>query len=187
MKIIGINTTPRQKGNSRIALEKALETAESKGATVKFIDFNELNVKTCQACDYCAEHRGQCLLEDDMRQIYEDIGEAYGMILATPIYMGNVSSNAKIFIDRLYAVMNSPDTYNVHGKKLSVLASQAAIDPPMYEYIKHNLETTVDIFRGMGFDVEDVELLIGNAREGIIESKEDQMNKAIMVGNKIVR
>ena len=109
------------------------------------------------------------------------------MILATPIYMGNVSSNAKIFIDRLYAVMNSPDTYNVHGKKLSVLASQAAIDPPMYEYIKHNLETTADIFRGMGFEVEDVELLIGNAKEGIIESKEDQMNKAIMVGNKIVR
>lgn len=187
MKIIGINTSPRQNSNSRIALEKALETVESKGASVKKFDLNKLNIKTCQACDYCVEHDGQCSLEDDMQQIYEEIGEAYGIILATPIYMGNVSSNAKIFIDRLYAIMNSLDTYNVPGKKFSVIASQAAVDPPMYEYIKHNLETTVDIFRGIGFEVEDVELLIGNAKEGSINAKEDQLNKAIMVGNKIVR
>ena len=187
MKIIGINTSPRQNSNSKIALEKALETVESKGVDVKIYNLNKMNIGTCQACDYCVEHEGECSLNDDMQEIYADIQEAYGIILATPIYMGNVSSNAKIFIDRLYAVMNSLEKYQVKGKKFSVIASQAAVDPPMYEYIKHNLETTVDIFRGIGFDVEDVELLIGNAKEGSIESKEEQLNKAIMVGNKIVR
>ncbi|MEE1118070.1 flavodoxin family protein [Methanosphaera sp.] len=187
MKIIGINTSPRENSNSKIALEKALDTAESKGADVKIFDLNNMNIKTCQACDYCVEHKGECSLDDDMQEIYNEIKDAYGIIIATPIYMGNVSSLAKIFIDRFYAVMNSLDTYNVHGKKFSVIASQAAVDPPMYEYIKHNLETTVDIFRGIGFDVEDVELLIGNAKEAIINTKEDQINKAIMIGNKIVR
>ncbi|MBE6486878.1 MAG: flavodoxin family protein [Methanosphaera stadtmanae] len=187
MKIIGINTSPRKNSNSKIALEKALETVESKGAIVKIFDLNNMNIQTCQACDYCVNHDGQCSLDDDMQQIYEDIRDAYGIILATPIYMGNVSSNAKIFIDRLYAIMNSIDTYNVPGKKFSVIASQAAVDPPMYEYIKHNLETTVDIFRGIGLDVEDVELLIGNAKEGNILTNENQMNKAVMIGNKIVR
>jgi multimeric flavodoxin WrbA len=187
LKIIGINTSPRIDSNSKIALLKALETAESKGASTQFFDLNTLNIQTCQAEDYCIQHDGKCVLSDDMQDIYEAIRESYGIILATPIYMGNVSSNAKIFIDRLYAVMNSADSYNVVGKKFSVIASQAAVDPPMYEYIKHNLETTVDIFRGIGFDVEDVVLLIGNSKEAAINSKSSQLDKAIMVGNKIVR
>ncbi len=187
MKIIGINTSPRQNSNSKIALKKALQTAQNKGASIKYYNLNKMNITTCQAEDYCVEHEGNCILDDDMQKIYEDIKDAYGIIIATPIYMGNVSSNAKIFIDRLHAVLHNTDKYNVHGKKLSVIASQAAIDPPMYEYIKHNLETTVDIFRGIGFEVEDVELLIGNAKEAAIESKTDQMNKAVMVGNKIIR
>lgn len=187
MKIIGINSSPRNLSNSRIALEKALETAENRGAVVKIYDLNNMNIKTCQADEYCVEHEGVCALDDDMQEIYDDIRDAYGIILATPVYMGNVSSLAKIFIDRLYAVLNNTDKYNVVGKKFSLIASQAAIDPPMYEYIKHNLEVSVDIFRGISFDVEDVELLIGNAKEGIIKTKNDQMDKAVMVGNKILR
>lgn len=186
MKIIGISTSPRSGSNSRIALVKALETAESRGASVEIFDLNKLNIVTCQADDYCMAHSGVCCQDDDMQQIYRAIDESYGIILATPIFMGNVSSLAKIFIDRLYAVLNGAGSSGV-GKKFSVIASQAAIEPPMYEYIKHNLETTVDIFRGMGFDVEDVELLIGNSKEGVIASKEDQLNKAVMVGNKIIR
>lgn len=187
MKIIGINTSPRENSNSRIALEKALETVKSRGAEVELFDLNSLNIQTCQADDYCVEHAGQCVLDDDMQQVYDSLRDCQGVILATPIYMGNVSSNAKIFIDRLHAVLLAAESYNVVGKKLSVIASQAAVDPPMYEYIKHNLETTVDIFRGIGFDVEDVVLLIGNGMAGAILEKEDQLNKAIMVGNKILR
>ena len=187
MKIIGINTSPRKGSNSRIALEKALSTAAQKGADTQLFDLNSMNIRTCQADDYCVEHAGQCALDDDMQEIYSAIGDAYGIILATPIYMGNVSSNAKIFIDRLHAVLNALDDYNVKGKKFSIIASQAAIEPPMYEYIKHNLETTADIFRGIGFDVEDVVLLIGNSREGAINDKQDQLDKAVMVGNKITR
>lgn len=187
MKIIGISTSPRDNSNSKIALKKALETVSGKGVITRLFDLNNLNIKTCQADDYCIDHNGKCILDDDMQEIYDEIKEAYGIILATPIYMGNVSSNSKIFIDRLHAVLNAIDEYNVRGKKLSVIASQAAVDPPMYEYIKHNLETTVDIFRGIGFDVEDVVLLIGNNKEGAILDKKDQLDKAVMVGNKILR
>ena len=73
MKIIGINTSPRENSNSKIALEKALGTAESKGADVKIFDLNNMNIKTCQACDYCVEHKGECSLDDDMQEIYNEI------------------------------------------------------------------------------------------------------------------
>lgn len=187
MKIIGINTSPREGSNSRIALSKALETAEAKGADVEIFDLNSMNIRTCQADSYCLNNGGVCSLDDDMQKIYSALEDSYGVILATPIFMGNVSSLAKVFIDRLYSVMNGADKYNVRSKKFSVIASQAAVDPPMYEYIKHNVDTTLDIIRGIGFQVEDFELLIGNDKEKVILSKDDQLNKAIMVGNKITR
>lgn len=55
----------------------------------------------------------------------------------------------------------------------------------MYEYIKNNLDITSDIFQGIGFELEDVVLLIGNENEEAILNKKDQLDKAVMVGNKI--
>ena len=43
MNIIGINCSPRKGSNSRLALLKALESAENKGASTCVFDINELN------------------------------------------------------------------------------------------------------------------------------------------------
>lgn len=184
MKIVGINTSPRKGSNSRIALVKALETAKSKGADTVIYDLNDMNIRTCQADNYCVDNNGKCILDDDLQDVYKSIDEAYGVILATPIYMGNVSSLAKIFIDRLHCLLRVD---NLRDKKFSIIASQAAIEPPMYEYIKNNLDITSDIFQGIGFELEDVVLLIGNEKEEAILNKKDQLDKAVMVGNKITR
>ncbi|WP_455645601.1 flavodoxin family protein [Methanosphaera sp.] len=186
MKIVGINTSPRVGSNSNIALKTALKAAEDKGAETIIYNMNDMNIKTCQADDYCTEHEGKCALDDDMQEIYSAIDEADGIILATPVYMGNISSHAKIFIDRLHSIMHS-DTLQRGSKKISLIATQAAIEPPMYAYIKNNLETTCDIFGGIGFEVEDIELLIGNNKEEAILDKQDQLDKATAVGNRIVR
>ncbi len=105
MKIVGINTSPRKGSNSRIALVKALETAKSKGADTVIYDLNDMNIRTCQADNYCVDNNGKCILDDDLQDVYKSIDEAYGVILATPIYMGNISSLAKIFIDRLHCLL----------------------------------------------------------------------------------
>ena len=45
MKVVGINTSPREVSNCKIALEKALEAAEAEGAEIQLIDSNKLNLK----------------------------------------------------------------------------------------------------------------------------------------------
>lgn len=83
MKIVGINTSPRKGSNSRIALVKALETAKSKGADTVIYDLNDMNIRTCQADNYCVDNNGKCILDDDLQDVYKSIDEAYGVILAT--------------------------------------------------------------------------------------------------------
>ena len=91
MKIIGINTSPREGSNVRIALENALEASKAKGAETEIFDINKMNITACQGDNYCKSHEGKCAVDDDMQKIYKAIEEADGVILATPVYFFDVS------------------------------------------------------------------------------------------------
>jgi len=54
-------------------------------------------------CESCHE-TGECRIKDDMQKVYQKILEADGIILGSPVYFWSVSSQAKTFIDRTYAL-----------------------------------------------------------------------------------
>lgn len=99
MKILGIGGSPRKGGNSDILLGRALEGARSEGASVEKIILNDLDIKPCQECRGCDE-TGICVLEDDMKSVYEKMDEADGVIIASPIFFGSLSAQTKMMIDR---------------------------------------------------------------------------------------
>ena len=51
------------------------------------------------ACDECKSDL-ECPIEDDMSSISEALQKAHGIIIATPVYFGNMSAQAKALIDR---------------------------------------------------------------------------------------
>ena len=80
MKVLGINTSPRELSNVKIALEAALDAASAKGAETEIVDVNKLTITPCQGDNYCKEHDSECALNDDMQDIYQKIEEADGII-----------------------------------------------------------------------------------------------------------
>ncbi len=97
--VLGISGSPRRNGNTEILLDKALKGAASKGAqTEKFI-LNEMRFKACQECGGC-RYTGICVVDDDMKLIYEKIGRADVVILSSPIFFGSISAQLKAMIDR---------------------------------------------------------------------------------------
>ena len=54
-------------------------------------------------CDYCLENK-RCIIEDDMVEVYRGLQEADGIILATPIQSGGISSNLSAIMDRTRAL-----------------------------------------------------------------------------------
>ena len=103
MKIIGVVCSPRRGGNTEILVKEALKSAEKNGASIELLRVADLEISPCNGCEYCHES-GECNIEDDMQIVYEKMINADGIILGSPVYFWSVSSQAKIIMDRTYAL-----------------------------------------------------------------------------------
>lgn len=183
MKILGINTSPRETSNCRIALEKALDTAKAEGADVELIDSNKLNIKACQGDNYCKAHEGKCAVDDDMQQVYKAIEEADGIIFAIPVYFFDINAQMKLIIDRLYSYFQFPFAETYGTKKVSFIISQGTPDPDAF---KDKLQAQFGAFQFLGFELADLVVLADNNVPGAINEKEDQLAQAAEVGKNIL-
>ncbi len=107
MKIIGISASPRKNKSTLFllnqCLDEAKQTAEKSGRdlSVEVIDLAPLKFGGCIACGYC-QKGVQCSQEDDFQPLIAKLSDPdlCGIIVATPVYMGCMSAQAKAFIDR---------------------------------------------------------------------------------------
>ncbi len=105
MKIIAINGSPRKKWNTAILLGKALIGAASAGASTELVHLYDLNFKGCISCFSCkltgGESYGKCAVKDDLTPLLEKLSVADGIILGSPIYLGNITGEMHSFLERL--------------------------------------------------------------------------------------
>jgi multimeric flavodoxin WrbA len=102
MKVLGIYGSPRKGGNTDQLLDKALEGARAGGAEIRSVYARELTMRGCIECGGCDE-TGKCVIKDDMQSVYPLLYEADAIIMATPIFFYNVTSQLKAVIDRSQA------------------------------------------------------------------------------------
>jgi len=99
MKVLGISTSPRLKGNSDLLLREALAGAESAGARIEYLRLCDLKVGPCAECN-CCYTTGRCRLEDDYQMVLDKMFDSDRLIFATPVFFMTVCSQAKMLIDR---------------------------------------------------------------------------------------
>lgn len=168
MKIIGFIASPRKEGNTAWTVNQILEGAQEQGAETQSWSFSDLDIKPCRGCLGC--HKGDCdrgcLINDDMQQLYDALAQADALVLGSPVYMGQMSAQAKIFTDRLFAHISprfSPHfKENAVKKKLLLVFTQGNPDAGFFqEYFDY----TKKMFQLLEFDVEEV-LVIAGMRDG---------------------
>ncbi|GAB4483444.1 MAG: flavodoxin family protein [Thermodesulfovibrionales bacterium] len=99
MNVIAFLGSPRKDGNSDLLLQEAVRGAQEAGASVRTFVLNLMRIKPCQNCDGCVKN-GQCIFDDDMKEIYDAIRSADRIILASPIFFFGLSAQTKTMIDR---------------------------------------------------------------------------------------
>jgi multimeric flavodoxin WrbA len=165
MNIVGFIGSPRSTGSTAWAVNKVLEGASEQGATVQTFKTGSLELKPCQGCLGCTKGDG-CVLKDDMQQIYAALKTADALVLGAPIYMGQMSGQAKIFTDRLFAQITprfSPRFKEENaGKKLVLVWTQGNPDG---EKFKTYLDYTTQMFGMLEFDVKEVVVITGTRAE----------------------
>ena len=100
MLIIGLQGSPRNKGNTNFLLSTFMDAAEKSGARTLTIDVTKKNVVPCKEYTVC-EKKGFCPIDDDVRdEIYPLLRQADIVVVATPIFFYNMSAQLKAVIDR---------------------------------------------------------------------------------------
>ena len=102
MKVFGICASPRN-NTTEYVLKNALNQLEKDGFDCEMFTCQAKSIKPCMHCDYCLENK-KCIIEDDMIDVYRCLQEADGIILATPIQSGGISSNLSAIMDRTRAL-----------------------------------------------------------------------------------
>jgi len=103
LKVLGIMGSPRIKGNSDLLLDEALKGAQSQGAEVEKLIIDKLKIAPCREYYGCLKD-GNCVIRDDMDDIYPKLLEADGVIVSSPIFFYGLSAQIKALIDRCQAL-----------------------------------------------------------------------------------
>jgi arsenate reductase len=103
MFVLGLQGSPRTKGNTSILLSTFLTGAERLGAQTQHLDVAHEHVSPCLECLTC-EKEGFCPIDDDMQQIYPLLRQADIIVMATPIFFYGATAQLKALIDRSQAL-----------------------------------------------------------------------------------
>jgi multimeric flavodoxin WrbA len=99
IKIVAVCGSPRRDGNTALLLNSAVRGARDAGADVMEVLLRDLKISPCLEIYGCKE-TGRCVIKDDFQQIHDQMADAHGMILASPIFFYGLSAHTKAFIDR---------------------------------------------------------------------------------------
>jgi len=122
MKVTIINGSPRRNGNTS-ALTSRIKSFLPE-CDVKEIHIFNMSISGCSNCQSCSrcDPPGKCSIDDDMSTLYKEFDEADVMILASPIYMWQMTPATLAFLNRLHCLCRSSDfSFNkMEGKRIAL-------------------------------------------------------------------
>ena len=115
MKTILLNGSPRKNWNTALMLKEAQKGAASAGAETEYIDLFDLSYTGCRSCLACKRkgaERCKCFWKDDLSPVIDRIFAADALIVGSPIYLGDITSQLRALIERLHFCALSYDDYS---------------------------------------------------------------------------
>ena len=103
MLVVGLQGSPRVKGNTSILLSTFLGEAKRLGARTEYLDAAKRNISPCLECGVC-EQKSFCPIDDEMQDVYLLLRQADLIVLASPVFFYGVTAQLKALIDRTQAL-----------------------------------------------------------------------------------
>jgi multimeric flavodoxin WrbA len=102
MKVVAINGSARKDGNTAILIKAAFKELESEGIETELVQLSGKKLHGCMACGKCFEKKDRhCVIHDDLNEVLDRVFDADGIILGSPTYFSDVTSEMKALIDRM--------------------------------------------------------------------------------------
>ncbi len=121
-KVIIIDGGPRRNMNTAQMLQKVAEGVLSKDndievKTYRLYDVDYKGCMSCMACKVKGKASNICKFKDPLTPILEEIAQADGLVLGSPIYFGDVTGHMRTFLERLAFPWLSYNDYSMTASK----------------------------------------------------------------------
>ncbi|MCR5269978.1 MAG: flavodoxin family protein [Prevotella sp.] len=104
MKVLLINGSPKENGNTHLALSEVARTLNEEGIETTIISIGKKAVQGCIACGMCGRNNNRCTFHDDL---YYDVMRAIkdgidGLVVGSPVYYGGPNGSLCALLDRMF-------------------------------------------------------------------------------------
>ena len=112
MKVLIINGSPRENGNTSVALSEMEKVFAKNGIETETIQVGQKDIRGCLACNYCFKN-GKCAIDDIVNELAVKLEECDGMVIGSPVYYASANSTLTALLDRLFYSANCDKTMKV--------------------------------------------------------------------------
>lgn len=99
MRAVILTGCLRKNGHTNALLNKFIKGLKDSNCEIDIIDTVKISAGACTGCLSC-EKTGNCIINDDMQEVYKKIELSDIVVLASPVYFASVTSQLKAVIDR---------------------------------------------------------------------------------------
>jgi len=141
MRVLGINGSPRPKGNSQYLMSCFMAEMKAKGYDTQVLTAPQLKINPCIGCGNC-ETKGVCIFKDDFTNIFlPEALQADILVISSPIYFYAFPAALKALIDRIQVVWSRKyrlkmDEFKGRNRKGVLLAVGATQGKDLFDGLK---------------------------------------------------
>ena len=141
MKVVAINGSPHREGNTFHALKMVGDELIANGIEFEIIHIGNKMVHGCMACNKCAVNKDEkCVIKtDDLNQWMQQVKEADGIIIGSPVHYSGIPGTMKSFLDRLFYVAGMNGGLFRHKVGAAVVAVRRTGGSATFDSLNHFL------------------------------------------------
>lgn len=110
MRALGINGSPKKEGNTYLAIKTVMDILKADGLETEIFHIGGRPVSGCTDCKKCLKNRnGECAINDHINEAIKKAAASDILLIGSPVYFSNVSTEVKAFIDRAGRVGRAND------------------------------------------------------------------------------
>jgi multimeric flavodoxin WrbA len=139
MKVIAFNGSARKDGNTAILIGHVFRELAKEEIETELVQLSGSRIHGCIACMKCFENKDRCCsVKDDIaNDCIEKMLQADGIILGSPTYFANVSTEMKALIDRAGMVSRANSDMLARKVGAAVVAVRRAGSIHVFNSINH--------------------------------------------------
>ena len=190
VKVLGVVGSKRKNGNTACLVKQTLEGIESKEIETELIFLGDYNIKGCTGCEGCKDTY-KCVVMDDMQKLYPLIMNSDALVLGSPTYFYNITSEMKAFIERFYCFqIFAEDDRSVWSSINEVLGGKYAVviaicEQDNEEDMGFTAEAMSKPLQGLGYRVIETVKVLKSFEKGVVLKNQEVLAQVKEAGSKL--